>query len=139
MATPLPLPNANEAPTTYAFLPSSSRSAAACTTNQPSVGVGQTGAGERDVEGGAFAGDPATTAYPNVTPPSVATWSMFHQPALLETRVRLLVDRDPTAVSWDRIAGRLLLVAAGVITGAWLSGFPVALHRLTELLIAVLP
>jgi beta-lactamase regulating signal transducer with metallopeptidase domain len=66
-------------------------------------------------------------------------WSMFHQPALLETRVRLLVDRDPTAVTWDRIAGRRLLVAAGVITVAWLFGFPVALHRLTELLIAVLP
>jgi BlaR1 peptidase M56 len=68
-----------------------------------------------------------------------SSWSMFHQPALLETRVRLLVDRDLTEVAWDRFAGRLLLIAAGVITVAWLSGFPVVLHRLTELLIAVLP
>ena len=67
-----------------------------------------------------------------------ATWSLFHQPALLETRVRLLVDRHPAEVATDRAAGRLVLVAAAAVAIAWLLEFPPALHHLTELAIGAL-
>jgi beta-lactamase regulating signal transducer with metallopeptidase domain len=67
-----------------------------------------------------------------------ATWSLFHQPALLETRVRLLVDRHPAEVATDRAAGRVVLLAAAAVAIAWLLEFPPALHHLTELAIRAL-
>jgi beta-lactamase regulating signal transducer with metallopeptidase domain len=66
-------------------------------------------------------------------------WSTFHHAALLETRIRLLVQRPPAAAR----AGRFLVAAAAVlgigIVAAWLTEVPLALHRVTELLIARLP
>ena len=67
-------------------------------------------------------------------------WSSFHQPDLLETRVRLLVDQRPRSVRAGR-GGSLMLFALTpiVVTAAWAVELPSTLHHLTELLIAALP
>ena len=71
--------------------------------------------------------------------PSVVAWSTFHQAALLETRVRLLVEQAPGRVDDNRgFAGGATLIAAAVI-GAWATGVPHSLHWLTEIVVATLP
>lgn len=75
-------------------------------------------------------------------------WSMFHQPALLAARVRLLVEcADCEAGDSDRqhraaVPGRLapfVAVPLAAVAVAWFAGVPRALHQLTEALIARLP
>lgn len=67
-------------------------------------------------------------------------WSPLHHAALLETRVRLLVQpgRRPPLPRGNGLGGVALLVA-GVITGAWVVGAPAGLHALTEVLVRLLP
>jgi len=69
-----------------------------------------------------------------------AGWSTLHQAALLETRVRLLVQptRRPPLPPGSGFGGVALLVA-GVIAGAWVVGAPAGLHALTEVLVRLLP
>jgi hypothetical protein len=66
-------------------------------------------------------------------------WSTFHEPALLEVRVRLLVSSprvpSPTA-GYVRAAATCGL---GVVAAAWMAGIPQQLHWLTEAFIGVLP
>ena len=66
-------------------------------------------------------------------------WSMFHQPALLEVRVRLLVSspRMPSATAgYVRAAAACGLAA---VAAAWLAGIPQQMHWLTEAFITILP
>jgi hypothetical protein len=64
-----------------------------------------------------------------------AGWSTLHRAALLETRVRLLVQptRRPPLASGCGLGGVALLLAS-VIAGAWGVGAPAALHAVTEVL-----
>jgi hypothetical protein len=66
-------------------------------------------------------------------------WSTFHQPALLELRVRLLVSspRVPSAAGGSVRAAATCGLA--VVAAAWMAGIPQQLHWLTEALIHVLP
>ena len=69
-----------------------------------------------------------------------AAWSLFHQPALIETRIHLLLKRDcdrPIAVS--RAFEPLLLAAVAAVTVAWAAGLPRELHALTEVILVRLP
>jgi hypothetical protein len=66
-------------------------------------------------------------------------WSTFHQPALLEVRVRLLVSSPvvPSATAGCvRAAAACGLAAAAA---AWMAGIPQQMHWLTEAFIAILP
>ena len=66
-------------------------------------------------------------------------WSTFHQGALLEVRVRLLVSspRVPSAsAGYVRAAATCGLAA---VAAAWLAGVPQQMHWLTEAFIAILP
>lgn len=68
-----------------------------------------------------------------------AAWSTFHDPALLESRVRRLVasgvpDACPPPLPW-----RGTLATAALAAGAWLLGAPAILHHLTELAVQTLP
>lgn len=69
-----------------------------------------------------------------------AGWSTFHQAALLDTRVRLLVQpgRRPPLSPANGVAAVALLVA-GVIAGAWGAGVPQGLHAFTEVLVRLAP
>jgi hypothetical protein len=71
--------------------------------------------------------------------PRSLAWSMFHQPALIEMRVRLLVDGGAEPAEQGHGAAKASAVAVAVIAGAWLAGVPTALHGLTERLLAWLP
>jgi beta-lactamase regulating signal transducer with metallopeptidase domain len=65
-------------------------------------------------------------------------WSAFHEPGLLEARVRRLVG--PIVRRDTRRHGIGLVAAVPVVAvGAWLAGAPAALHWLTELAIQRLP
>jgi len=66
-------------------------------------------------------------------------WSTFHQGALLEVRVRLLVSspRVPSAsAGYVRAAATCGLAA---VAAAWAAGVPQQMHWLTEAFIAILP
>jgi len=66
-------------------------------------------------------------------------WSTFHQGALLEVRVRLLVSspRVPSArAGYVRAAATCGLAA---VAAAWVAGVPQQMHWLTEAFIAILP
>jgi len=66
-------------------------------------------------------------------------WSTFHQPALLEVRVRLLVSspRVPSATEGYVHAAATCGLAA--VAAAWMAGVPQQMHWLTEAFIAILP
>lgn len=69
----------------------------------------------------------------------VPGWSTFHHPALLETRVRLLVSTTTVA---RPSANAVRAAAAGgmaVVATAWLAGLPQGLHRITEAILVLLP
>jgi hypothetical protein len=68
-----------------------------------------------------------------------AVWSPFHEPSLLETRVRRLVD-DPSARPPAATLSRLALAAAaGAAATLWVSDAFYGIHRATEALISLLP
>lgn len=66
-------------------------------------------------------------------------WSTFHQPALLEERVRLLVSspRVPSAAAGYARAAAACGLAA--VAAAWMAGIPQQMHWLTEAFITILP
>jgi Zn-dependent protease with chaperone function len=67
-------------------------------------------------------------------------WSTFHTPALLETRVRLLVSgRRVAPATASHVPAAAACGLAAVVAAAWMAGVPQQLHWLTEALIAVLP
>jgi hypothetical protein len=65
-------------------------------------------------------------------------WSSFHQPGLLEARVRRLVSGvpPPASASPYRTAVSTSIVAAVI---AWTFGLPEEVHHATEMLIRLLP
>ncbi len=75
--------------------------------------------------------------------PSIVAWSTFHQAALLETRVRLLIEQVPGRVPGKvhdvRGFARAVCLVAAAVLGAWATGVPHTLHRLTEIFVATLP
>lgn len=66
-------------------------------------------------------------------------WSRFHQPALLETRVRRLVGGTPDAHPRSRWGAAMVTAVVTATALAWITGVPAALHGVTELLVARLP
>lgn len=68
---------------------------------------------------------------------SSPAWSSFHEPTLLETRVRLLVN-CPAPVD-ERSGHRLAMGVAAVIALAWAAGVPRQLHLLSEVLLSRMP
>ena len=69
----------------------------------------------------------------------VPGWSMFHHPALLEARVRLLISDariTPVLAARGRTAAACGLIA---VAAAWIGGVPQHLHWWTEHLLARLP
>jgi beta-lactamase regulating signal transducer with metallopeptidase domain len=66
-------------------------------------------------------------------------WSTFHHPALLETRVRLLVSGRHAPDATGRYVPAAAACGLAAIAAAWITGIPQQLHWLTEALIAVLP
>jgi hypothetical protein len=64
-------------------------------------------------------------------------WSTFHEPALLETRVRRLLVCSTPAVRTSRRHAPVLVAAA--VAAAWMLDVPAVLHRSTELLVRLLP
>jgi hypothetical protein len=71
--------------------------------------------------------------------PYAPVWSTFHQSALLETRVRLLVRERPAEDSVESYVKVLSLCIVASIGSAWFVGAPDAMHRLTEAMLALLP
>lgn len=70
-------------------------------------------------------------------PGCAPAWSMFHQPRLLETRVRLLVGNHHVQVSVGGSLPSLALAVALAIGLAWTAGVPHSLHWMTELVISL--
>jgi Zn-dependent protease with chaperone function len=75
-------------------------------------------------------------------PPPVArqspVWSPFHEPRLLEARVKLLLANSfPAARAGGAWIAPVAIAAA--IVGAWMVGGPEQLHELTEFLVRRLP
>jgi hypothetical protein len=72
--------------------------------------------------------------------PAVPIWSTFYERALLELRVRRLVDGTvaPARVSPLLPAGLLMLVTL-TLTGAWVADLPRTVHVMTEALVRFLP
>jgi hypothetical protein len=66
-------------------------------------------------------------------------WSTFHQSALLETRVRLLVRERPAEDAVESYVKVLSICIVASIASAWFLEAPEAMHRLTEALLALLP
>jgi hypothetical protein len=74
-------------------------------------------------------------------------WSSFHEPGLLEVRVRRLLQSRHVIgmkgmMGWAPASLRALfaVVAIGVVSGEWLSGgHSLVLHHLTETLVILLP
>ena len=62
--------------------------------------------------------------------------STFNQPALLETRVRLLLNGAPVAPPHTVGLRSGILGLAAALTAAWMFDLPVRLHQLTEALFA---
>lgn len=66
-------------------------------------------------------------------------WSTFHDPSVLEHRVRRLVSgarRTAHRLNWAR-AG--VAVVMSLLVGAWAAGVPGTIHHLTEALVRMLP
>jgi Zn-dependent protease with chaperone function len=72
--------------------------------------------------------------------PAGPLWSTFYEEALLETRVRRLVDGAVTAPrpSW-MLAITSASTAAGTLGLVWIAGVPRAVHLVTEGLVRLLP
>jgi hypothetical protein len=72
--------------------------------------------------------------------PAGPLWSTFYEEALLEMRVRRLVNGPARAprLSWRPAAGSAG-TAAGVLSLAWITGVPTAVHFITEGLVRLLP
>lgn len=71
-----------------------------------------------------------------VQPP---VWSTFHEPALLETRVRCLVAGPPATAPPGMLCRYVVLTLAAAPAGLWASDALYGIHRATEALIALLP
>jgi beta-lactamase regulating signal transducer with metallopeptidase domain len=63
-------------------------------------------------------------------------WSTFHQPRLLETRIRLLVAEQRTPAATGRVLTWLTVAVVSAIGLAWSTGLPHELHQLTEMVIS---
>jgi hypothetical protein len=75
---------------------------------------------------------------------AIACVSSFHEPGLLEVRVRRLLESRPVVgmksmLGWPPATLRALVavVAIGVVSGEWLTAL--VLHHLTETLVSLLP
>lgn len=66
-------------------------------------------------------------------------WSTFHEPSLLETRVRRLVADEPAGPSTSRLSHQVVVTLAGSAGAVWVSDAFYGIHRATETLIALLP
>ena len=66
-------------------------------------------------------------------------WSTFHEPPLLEARVRRLVATPNTLRPEPFSFARSVVAIAAVPLLVWIAGLPYQLHLLTEFLIASLP
>jgi beta-lactamase regulating signal transducer with metallopeptidase domain len=66
-------------------------------------------------------------------------WSTFHHPALLETRVRLLVSTPRVPSATPRFMRTAATFGLAAVAAGWMFGVPQQLHSLTEALIAILP
>jgi hypothetical protein len=71
-----------------------------------------------------------------VQPP---VWSTFHEPALLEARVRRLVAGPPAAATAWPLRRYVVLALPAAAVVLWASDALYGIHRATEALIAVLP
>jgi hypothetical protein len=70
----------------------------------------------------------------------MAVWSTFYEQALLETRVRRLVDGPAHPEHASRFLPAALLAVTGItIYGAWLTDLPRTMHFVTEALVRLLP
>ena len=70
--------------------------------------------------------------------PLSPAWSLFHEPALLETRIRRLVECPP-AVKRPRTLEQACIVCGVVIAAAWAAGIPRHLHVLSEIVLSRFP
>jgi hypothetical protein len=70
--------------------------------------------------------------------PLSPAWSLFHEPALLETRIRRLVECPP-AVSRPRTLVQACIVCGLGIAAAWAAGIPRHLHVLSEIVLSRFP
>ena len=66
-------------------------------------------------------------------------WSTFHEPALLEVRVRLLVSSPRVPYATAGYVRAAATCGLAVVAAAWMAGIPQQLHWLTEAFIGVLP
>ncbi len=66
-------------------------------------------------------------------------WSTFHEPALLETRIRRLVAGAPATAPAGTLRRYLVLTLPAAAAALWASDALHGIHRATEALIAVLP
>jgi BlaR1 peptidase M56 len=66
-------------------------------------------------------------------------WSTFHQPALLEVRVRMLVSSPQVPSATAGCVRAAATCGLAVVAAAWMGGIPQQLHWLTEAVIALLP
>jgi hypothetical protein len=73
---------------------------------------------------------------PSLLPASPA-WSAFHEPSILETRVRRLVNGITPMASWERLWPAATLALA--LSSALLFGRSHTLHLVTEAMVAYLP
>ena len=72
--------------------------------------------------------------------PAMAVWSTFYEQALLEIRVRRLVDGTAHPRHASRFLPAALLAVTGItIYGAWLTDLPRTMHFVTEALVRLLP
>ena len=74
------------------------------------------------------------------SPRHAELWSTFHDPALLDRRVRRLVEGETLAGARRQPVTILLAsMASAVAIACWLGGLTDDVHRLTELLVRLLP
>jgi hypothetical protein len=72
-------------------------------------------------------------------PLAAPVWSTFHDPALLDVRVRRLLSGRPGRVRPSSTGSSIAAVTAGGIVAAWMLAAPVLVHRVTEVFVAYLP
>jgi beta-lactamase regulating signal transducer with metallopeptidase domain len=81
----------------------------------------------------------ARLAPPQRPVPHSPAWSTFHEPGLLESRVRRLLAPGKAGGGRRRTARAVPVAFAAAIAAAWALGLPARLHGVTELLVTVLP
>jgi hypothetical protein len=71
--------------------------------------------------------------------PRIPVWSTFHEPGLLESRVRRLICGAMPSRPRPARLGIVWTLVAGAAAAAWVLDAPIQLHYATELLVRILP